>query len=211
MDRTLSGATTLDQSGPRCDGNEGVLCIPQSSSITEASPSDCLVSYPGLLLGESYSSAEKQSVYSTASANWTNIEKMQFIYFVIYKSKIYIYIYIYNQLIGIMIKVFINGLGDWVQSQVKSYQGLKQMVLDASLFNTQHYKVWIKWSNPGKSVVSSPLGRLIFSPPSDLLFCKGWFRIFFLICHIYWHCRATKSALEIKYVAKLLARFNTTH
>ena len=33
------------------DGNEGVLCIPQSSSITGTSPSDCLVSYAGHSLG----------------------------------------------------------------------------------------------------------------------------------------------------------------
>ena len=32
----------------------------------------------------------------------------------------------------------------WVQSQVESYQRLKKKVLDASLFNTQHYKVRIK-------------------------------------------------------------------
>ena len=32
----------------------------------------------------------------------------------------------------------------WVQSQVESYQRLKKMVLDASLLNTQHYKVRIK-------------------------------------------------------------------
>ena len=38
-------------SGPGSNGNEGVLHIPQSSSTTEASPSDCLVSYPGHLLG----------------------------------------------------------------------------------------------------------------------------------------------------------------
>ena len=44
IDRTLSGATTPSQSGPGSDGNEGVLCIPQSSSITGASPSDSLVS-----------------------------------------------------------------------------------------------------------------------------------------------------------------------
>ena len=34
IDRTLSGATTLGQSGPGSDDNEWVLCIPQSSSIT---------------------------------------------------------------------------------------------------------------------------------------------------------------------------------
>ena len=50
-DRTLSSATTPDQRGPGTDGNEGVLHIIQSSIITETSPSDCLVPYPGHLLG----------------------------------------------------------------------------------------------------------------------------------------------------------------
>ena len=50
IDRTLSGATTPGQSGPGSDGNEGVLRILQSSSITGTSPSDCLVSYAGHLL-----------------------------------------------------------------------------------------------------------------------------------------------------------------
>ena len=44
--------------------------IPQSSSITEASPSDCLLSYPGYSLGEFYPSAEMQSMYSTTTADW---------------------------------------------------------------------------------------------------------------------------------------------
>ena len=55
IDRTLSSATTPSQSGPASNGNEAVLRIPQSSSITGTSPCDCLVSYPGNLLGESYS------------------------------------------------------------------------------------------------------------------------------------------------------------
>ena len=41
IDRTLSGATTPGQSEPESDDNEKVLCIPQSSCITGASPSDC--------------------------------------------------------------------------------------------------------------------------------------------------------------------------
>ena len=45
------------------NGSEGVLRVPQSSRITEASPSDCFVSYLRLSLGQSYHSAEKQSVY----------------------------------------------------------------------------------------------------------------------------------------------------
>ena len=44
-DRALSGATTPGQNGPGRDDNEGVLRIPQSSSITGTSPSDCLMSY----------------------------------------------------------------------------------------------------------------------------------------------------------------------
>ena len=65
----LSGATTLGQNGLGSDGNEEVLHSLQSSSIIEASPSDCLMSYPGHSLGESYLSAEMQSVYSAAPAN----------------------------------------------------------------------------------------------------------------------------------------------
>ena len=42
MDRTISDATTPGQSGPGSDANEGVVRIPQSFSITGASPSDCL-------------------------------------------------------------------------------------------------------------------------------------------------------------------------
>ena len=68
IDRTLSGATNPGQSGSGSYGNEGVLRIPKISSITGASPSDSLVSYPGHSLGESYLSAEMQSVYSTAPA-----------------------------------------------------------------------------------------------------------------------------------------------
>ena len=73
MDRILSGATTPDQSGPGSDGNEGVLRIPQSSSTAGTLPSDCFVSYPGhSLWGGGYPSAEKQSAYSTATADWAN-------------------------------------------------------------------------------------------------------------------------------------------
>ena len=52
IERTLSGAIISGQSGYRSDGTEGVLHIPQSTSITGASLSDCLVSYPGHTLGQ---------------------------------------------------------------------------------------------------------------------------------------------------------------
>ena len=50
IDRTLSGATTPGQIVPESDGNEGVLRIPQSSSITGTSPLDDLASHAGYLL-----------------------------------------------------------------------------------------------------------------------------------------------------------------
>ena len=49
-DRTLSSATTPGQSWPGSDGSEVVLLIPQSSTITGTSPSDCSVSFPGYSL-----------------------------------------------------------------------------------------------------------------------------------------------------------------
>ena len=47
MDRTLPGATIPSQSGPGSNGNERVLLVPQSPSITGTSPSDGFVPYPG--------------------------------------------------------------------------------------------------------------------------------------------------------------------
>ena len=78
IDRTLSGATSPGHSGPGSDGNEVVLRIPQSSGITVTSSSECLVSYiqdTRWWWGESYPSAEVQSVYSTAPAGWTKINR----------------------------------------------------------------------------------------------------------------------------------------
>ena len=43
IDRTVSGATIPGQSEPGSDGNKGLLRIPQSFSISEASLSNCLV------------------------------------------------------------------------------------------------------------------------------------------------------------------------
>ena len=70
----ISGASTPWQSGDGSDGNEGVLQIPERSSIIGASQSECLISYSGHSLGVSHSGAEVQSVYSTVSGNWTEIK-----------------------------------------------------------------------------------------------------------------------------------------
>ena len=71
---SISGATTLGQSGPGSNSNEGVISIPQSSSITRTSLSDYLMSYLGHSLGESYPSAEVQSGYSEAPDDLANYE-----------------------------------------------------------------------------------------------------------------------------------------
>ena len=68
VDRTLSSATTL--SGPGSNGSEILLRITQSSNITVALPSDCLVSYPGHSLGGVLTPLLRcQLVCSTASAD----------------------------------------------------------------------------------------------------------------------------------------------
>ena len=54
---TLSEDTSPGKSGLESDSNEGVLHIPQSSSIIGSSPSVCLESYLGHSLEESYFSA----------------------------------------------------------------------------------------------------------------------------------------------------------
>ena len=51
MEKSQSVATTPGQSGPGSEGNEGVLRIPQSFSITGVSLSDRLVSYAGYSFG----------------------------------------------------------------------------------------------------------------------------------------------------------------
>ena len=64
----------MGQSEPWNDGYEKVLRIPQTSRITWASRSDSLVSYQGHSLGRgSYSSAETQSIYFIASADWVKL------------------------------------------------------------------------------------------------------------------------------------------
>ena len=90
IDRTLSGAPTPGQSGPGNNENKGLLRISQRSSITRGSSSDCLVSYTKQSMGSSYSSAEKQSVYSAAPADWDRIiGREDYIYICIYQLKLF--------------------------------------------------------------------------------------------------------------------------
>ena len=67
-----SGAITLGQCGPGSDSNDCVYCISQSSGFTEDSQSDWSVLYTSYSFRETFLSAEMNSVYSTAPADWTS-------------------------------------------------------------------------------------------------------------------------------------------
>ena len=54
-----------------------------------------------------------------------------------------------------MVRVFSNGPGDLGSIPGRAIPKTLEMVLDASLLKTQHYKVRVKCRNPGKGVVSS--------------------------------------------------------
>ena len=43
-----------------------------------------------------------------------------------------------------MVKVFANGSEDWGSVPGQVIPKTQKMVLDASLLNTQHYKIWLK-------------------------------------------------------------------
>ena len=45
--------------------------------------------------------------------------------------------------IGIVVRVFVNGPGDWGSFFGRVIPEAKKMVLDSCLFNTQHYKICI--------------------------------------------------------------------
>ena len=52
--------------------------------------------------------------------------------------------YMYHRAICRMSRVFVNGPGDWGSIPVRVIPKIQKIVLDAALFNTQHYKVRIK-------------------------------------------------------------------
>ena len=60
-----------------------------------------------------------------------------------------------------MSRVFANGPGDGVQSQVESYQRLKKWYLmpPCLTLNIIGYGSKLKWSNPGNGIAPSPTPR----------------------------------------------------
>ena len=86
IDRTLSDTTTPDQSGPGSNDNEWVLWIPQSSSITGTSASDCLASYAGHSLGESLIPLQKSNqciLQPQPTGQYTELNVKTFLFWVI--------------------------------------------------------------------------------------------------------------------------------
>ena len=57
--------------------------------------------------------------------------------------------------IGIMVRIFANAPRDQGSIPGRVIPKTQKMVLGATLLNTQHYKVRVKWSNPGKGVAPS--------------------------------------------------------
>ena len=68
IDRTLSRATSSGQSGPESDDNEGVRIPPKHYWSPTIRLLNVLSGHS--LVGESYLSAEMQSVHYTAPADW---------------------------------------------------------------------------------------------------------------------------------------------
>ena len=62
----LLGVSTLDESGRKNNGNEGVLHIPQIGALSLG----CFMTHLEHLLGESNTSAEMQSVNFIATVDW---------------------------------------------------------------------------------------------------------------------------------------------
>ena len=62
-----------------------------------------------------------------------------------------------------MVRVFANNPGDLGSISGQVIPKTKKMVLEASLLNTQHYKVQIngKWSNQWKGVVTFPTTQCV--------------------------------------------------
>ena len=124
-------------------------------------PLDCLVSYLGHSLGESYSSSEMQSVYSTAQADGAIKLCDEKYEYVLSKNKntcIKVVSIFSNKTIGLVIECLPMAQETGVQSQVMSYQRLKKWYLIPACLTLSIIRCIsrVKWSNPGKGVAPSP-------------------------------------------------------
>ena len=184
IDRTLSGATTLGQSGPGSGSNEGVLHIPKSSRSGD-SPPDYFESYPGHALGGGvlrlcrgavgvFYSPSRLGFLALMRNTWnhTTVSKL-FVFdrniwyhMTVYKLfELSIVTWSYNCLLSIIIsylkpynKLLLMARETWVQSQVESYQRLKKWYLMPPRWTLSIIRLAsrVKWSNPEKGVAPSP-------------------------------------------------------
>ena len=58
-----------------------------------------------------------------------------------------------------MSSVFTNGPGDQDSIPGRIIPKTQKIVLGAAMLNTQHYKIRVKWSNPGNGVAPFPTPR----------------------------------------------------
>ena len=79
IERSLSSASTPNQSGPGSDGYEGVSHILQNSNITGFLPLDCLVSYTGHSFGRFFPPLRDTVVVfcSPLFAKWAKVGSAQ--------------------------------------------------------------------------------------------------------------------------------------
>ena len=86
-----------------------------------------------------------------------------------------------------MVRMFINGLGDPGLISGRVIPKTQKMILDTSLVNTYHYKVWIKdkWNNPRKGVaLFLPLGVVAIEKEAFELFLTtvSQFIYIYMVC-----------------------------
>ena len=60
---------------------------------------------------------------------------------------------------GLVVRAFAKSQGDQCSIPGPVIPKTQKMVLDSALLNTQHYKVRMKWGNPGNGVTTSPTSR----------------------------------------------------
>ena len=114
---------------------------------------------------------KKMLLTNCSLTNYTHTHTHTYIYIYIH---IYIYIYIY----------MIYGPGNRGSILSRVMPKTQKMVLDASLLNTHHYKVWIK----GKVVEPSPTPRGSSFWKGSLLVVRNFYRqLYFLLIYIYSH------------------------
>ena len=114
---------------------------------------------------------------------------------------VYLYMYMSIPDIGLAVRVFANRPGDLGSFPGRVIPKTQKMVLDASLLNTQHYKVRVKWSNPRKGVVPFPT-------PWCSSCRKGSLRVTFDYGHrlylLYMSIQQMQSMLSMKETRRLL-------